>query len=177
MVDADDDRGPNSPWAELLADADAIADEYREAGLTVDAVEPRDVVPWTEPVPDNADEDDPNGNEPNGDDSDDSGRRGGFAVLVDEETFDRLQALVEDHRFGAAEVYRRRVADVTLVIAVEIDTPSSRAIVLALYHREGEATDALAAAHEAGELHVRIGHDGDDWLTFVHEDPGLFGEL
>ena len=171
MVDADDDRGPNSSWAELLADADAIADEYREAGLTVDVVEARDVVPWTGSVETDFAETDSAET-----DSKEDGRRGGFAVLVDAEAFDRLEPLVAEHRFGAAEVYRRSVADVTLVVAVEIDEPSRRAIVVPMYHRAGEAAAALATAHESGELHVRVRPDGDDWLTFVHEEPALFGE-
>ena len=176
MVDADDDRRPNSPWLELLADADAIADEYREAGLTVEVVEARDVVPWTGSVETDSAETDSAETDFAETDSKEDDRRGGFAVLVDAEAFDRLEPLVAEHRFGAAEVYRRSVADVTLVVAVEIDEPSRRAIVVPMYHRAGEAEAALTAAHESGELHVRVRPDGDDWLTFVHEEPALFGE-
>lgn len=151
----EDPTGP-TPWTELLADADAIAAEHREAGWTVDTVEPRDVAPWTEPAA---------GGEP----------RGGFVALVDGDAFEDLEPIVADRTFGAAEVYQRPIGDVTLALLVERDGPTERAIVIPLYYRTGEADEALASAAAAGELLVRVrAADGDDWLTFVHDDPSLF---
>ncbi len=144
---------PTSPWAEVLADATDIASEYREDGWTVEVVEPRDVAPWT------------------GD-----GPHGGFVVLVDDDSFGALEPLVEAGTFGAAEVYRRSIGAATVVVLVELDAPTERAIVLPLYYRPDEADQALAAARTADELQVRLRPDGsDDWLTFVHDDPTLFG--
>lgn len=151
-------RSEGSPWAELLADADAIATEYREDGWTVDVVEPQDVAPWAEP----ADEE--------------TGARGGFVALVDDADLRELEPIVDERTFGAAEVYQRTIEDATLVLLVELDAPTERAIVLPLYYRAGEADGALASADEAGELQVRVRADGDDWLTFVHDDPSLFDD-
>lgn len=144
-----------SPWTDLLADAEAIAAEYRDDDWTVDVVAPQDVAPWTGSAADAA--------------------AGGFVVLVDDESFDELRPVVADRPFGAAEIYQRSVADAILLILVELDAPTERAIVLPLYYRSGEADDALSGATDAGELQVRIRPDGgDDWLTFVHDDPTLF---
>ncbi|WP_290817849.1 hypothetical protein [Halovivax sp.] len=154
------DGGPDdsSPWAELLADAESIADEYRADGWTVERLRTRDVAPWR------TDE------EPAGDDA-----AGGFLTLVGDESFDEIEARVAEGTFASAEVYRRRVGDAVLAIAVELDAPTETAVVVPLYYRPEEARAALDAAGAAGELQVRVRPEGrDDWLTFVHDDPELF---
>ncbi|WP_254864228.1 DUF7529 family protein [Halovivax gelatinilyticus] len=148
---ADIDRAETEPWAELLGDAEAIASEYRAEGWTVERVDPIDVVPW----------------------ADDDG--GGFAILADGNRVQALESLVSDRTFGAAEVYQRPVDAGSFLVLVELDEPTERAIVLSLYYRREEAENALSRANEAGELQVRLrSTDGDDWLTFVHDDPSLF---
>lgn len=155
---ADDGEGS---WTELLEDAAAIADEYRNRGWTVVAADTRDVVPWTAT-----------------DGGNDAGKpAGGFTALLPDAAFDELETLVERDgaAFDAAEVYRRSVGDAVLAIAVELDAATDAAVVLPLYYRPDEASDALATALDRGELLVRVRSvSRDEWVTFAHDDPALF---
>lgn len=180
MTDAAAGPDAAGPWAEVLADAAAITDQYRDRGWDVTVVEPRDVAPA------------------------ETADRGGFAVLVADDEYDRVADRVGDAsagdgdgagaaatgdggdgdgtgavdaggRFDDAEVYRRGLDDAVLAIAVERDPASEVAVVVPLYYLAAEARAALEAAQEGGELllHLRP-ESSEDWVTFSHDDPSLF---
>ncbi|WP_049926334.1 DUF7529 family protein [Halopiger goleimassiliensis] len=153
-----DDGVSTREWDDLLADATAIADSYREEGWDV-------VVPAPESVSPLADDD-----------------RRGFEVLVDDETYDLLASLVDgDVSIDDAEVYYRPAdgGDRRFALAVERDTDTETAVCLPLTYSMAAARPVLEAALLEEELPVYVGAAADgseERLTFSHDDPSLFLE-
>ncbi|WP_267641803.1 DUF7529 family protein [Haloarchaeobius amylolyticus] len=149
---------------DLLADATAIADEYREAGWTAHALEPTEVRPLT------------------GDDT--AEQHVGLEVVVPADQFEPVDAAVtaENAGFDASEVYSRRVESVALVIVAVADPATETAVVVPLHYDVAAAEPMLDTAQERGELltHVRPADapendpDGGRVVTFAHDDPSLF---
>ena len=154
-----DDGTATDEWDDLLEDASAIADSYRNDGWDV-------VVPAPETVSPRA-----------GDD------RRGFDVLVDPETYDLLSSLVDGElSIDGAEVYYRPAEgdDRRFALAVERDSDTETAVCLPLTYSMAEAKPALKTALLEEELLVHVGAESDaesqQRVTFSHDDPSLFLE-
>lgn len=142
-----------SAWKDLLADAEAIAEEYRDRGWEVLTVEPGDVAPVTKE------------------------ERFGFSVLLPDSEYDAVEDLVDRDAagFGEAEVYRRSVGNTVFALAVELDETTETAVVVPLYYVPAETEAVLETAAEEGELLVHLRPLSiENWVTFSHDDPSLF---
>ncbi|WP_255169109.1 DUF7529 family protein [Natrononativus amylolyticus] len=152
-----DDSGSATPgvklWEDLLADTDAIAEEYREAGWEVVVVQPGDVSPVQKD------------------------ERFGFSVLVPDSEYDTVEAIVEreDVTFDAAEIYHRPMGNTTFALAVELDTDSETAVLVPLAYGLQEMKPVFETALEEGELRIHVRPLSiDTWVSFAHDDPSLF---
>ena len=170
-------------WAELLEDAAAIAEEYRENDWDAVVLEPAAVVPVERE------------------------ERIGLDVRVSDEEYALVADLVEggDVTISAADVYYRPPetdTEARIALAVERDEDTETAVFVPLcYDLEDETTRSVfetalateellvhvttgsepAAAGEAGsesesEPEADSDHEPEDWVTFSHDDPSLFLE-
>ena len=154
-----DESGPaGTLWDDLLADARAIAAEYREDGWDAVVLEPTDVAP--------VERDD----------------RTGLDVTVSAEEYDVIAGLVDgDVTITAADVYYRPLADEgsdqRVALAVERDDDSETAILVSLAYDITAARSVFETALLEEELLVHVLADPDDgWVSFSHDDPSLFLE-
>lgn len=161
-----DDGSPVSgpEWDELLEDAAAIADGYREAGWDTVVCEPVAVSPAT------------------------AEDRVGIDVIVSDDEYDLLASLVDgDVVIDDAEVYYRPAegADRRFALVVERASESETAVCVPLTYSFEAARPVLETALLDGELlvYVRPAADAepeaapsaaDEWITFSHGDPSLF---
>lgn len=153
MTDPDAHSPPEAVsdrWQELLDDADATAEEYREGDWEVLQIRPGDVTPRP-------------------------GEPFGLDVLAPGDEYDRLEETVDRVSFDTSHVYRAEEDEVRFyIVVVEASEAGVAVIVPAFLPLEDEA----ALAERAGEdgamyTHVRPLSD-DTRVTFTHEDPGLF---
>lgn len=172
-----DDAPTTDPrWTELLEDARAIAEEYREDGWDAVVVEPLNVFPS------------------------ERDERFGLAVQVSATEYGLLETLVEsdDVTFDEAEVYYRAADaeaerdDRRFALAVERDTDREQAVCVPLTYSLSSARSVFETALVDEELlvHVSARPSGDDeseaadsdtdgvdeWISFSHGDPSLFLE-
>lgn len=150
-------RQPDAPPADrvedLLADAEATAEEYREAGWEVLALEPGAVSPA------------------------DNDERRGFSVVLPGSEYERLEALFDREAvaFESAEVYRRSAGNTTLALAVELDPENEIVVLVPLWYDPARFRSVLVAAADEGEVRIHLRPLSiDRWVTFVHDDPSLF---
>ncbi|MFC4541170.1 hypothetical protein ACFO5R_04410 [Halosolutus amylolyticus] len=156
---SDENRAPTTApeWDELVADASAIADEYRENGWDAVVLDPEAV----DPV---ADDD-----------------RAGMHVTVSPDEYDLVESLVESDGggFESANVYYLPAdgADRRFAIAVERDETTETAVIVPLTYSISAARSVLERALYEEELLVHVRPDSAaEWIVFSHEDPSLFVE-
>ncbi|ADB59292.1 hypothetical protein Htur_0392 [Haloterrigena turkmenica DSM 5511] len=158
-----------SRWTELLEDAAAIAEEFRDNGWDAVVLEPEVVAP--------VDRED----------------RAGLDVGVSGEEYALVESLIArgDVTVSAADVYYRPPesddeARIALVVERDEDTETSVFVPLR-YDLEDEATRSMfEAALASKEVFVHVtpaeaaGATTDDepgnWVSFSHDDPSLFLE-
>lgn len=146
-------------WAELVADMEELAAEYREEGWTAHVVHPGDVTAIT-----------------NRDHDDETEDREGFDVLAPDNEFDPIEDAVErGGGFATATVYRAMSDGVLFLLAVLEDRPSETAVLVPVYYSPAEdrAFARYLAEGESVEIHVRP-LDRRAVVTFQHDDPSLF---
>jgi len=158
-IDTDDPQ-----WVDLLEDAVAIAEEYRENGWDAIVLEPKDVSPVERE------------------------ERTGFDVRVSDDEYDLLESLIEggDVSITAADVYYRPPeddGDRRIALAVERDDDTETAVFVPLSYDLEESRSVFETALEVEELLVHVvsestesAADTDGWVSFSHEDPSLFLE-
>ena len=156
---ADDESDPATLWDDLLADARAIAEEYREDGWDAVVLEPTDISPV------------------------DSEERAGLDVTVSADEYDVVAGLIEegDVTITAADVYYRPLAeegsDRRVALAVERDDDSETAIFVPLAYDITDCRSVFETALFEEELLVHVLAEPDDsWVSFSHDDPSLFLE-
>ena len=147
-------QGPPSAvadrWQELLADADATAAEYREAGWETLVVTPGDVTPL-------------------------DGDPFGLDVLAPGDEVEALEALVDDVTFDTSHVYRAEEGGVRFVIVAVEAGGDEVAVVVPAFFDLGAATGLEERAREEGVMYTHVRPLSDDArVTFTHDDPGLF---
>ncbi|WP_254762988.1 DUF7529 family protein [Natrinema marinum] len=153
------DESADSLWVDLLEDARAIAEEYREDGWDAVVVEPAAVSPV---------------------DSDD---RFGLDVSVSAQEYDAVAGLIEEGAvtITAADVYYRPLADDgsdrRVALAVERDEDSETAIFVPLSYDISDARSVFETALVEEELLIHVLADPESgWVSFSHDDPSLFLE-
>jgi hypothetical protein len=157
---AEETDGPETGlWEELLADARAIAEEYRDAGWDAVVLEPTAVSPV------------------------DRAERDGFDVEVSPEEYAVVENLVDEAgaAITAADVYHRSPAagsdDRRVAIAVERDEDGETAVIVPLTYDVSASRSVLETALVEEELLVHVTADPDgEWVSFSHDDPSLFLE-
>lgn len=139
-------------WEDLLTDAEATAEEYRDEGWETHLLTPGDVTA-------RYDSDVPHG----------------LDVLVPESEFDLVDRLREETTFESGEVYANTVGPQVFLLVAELSTEAGTALLIPAYYnhaRHGELL-AVAAENDGMRLHVRsLG--ADKRVTFVHDDHELF---
>ena len=151
-------------WAELLEDAAAIADEYRENDWDAIVLEPDAVSPVERE------------------------ERTGFDVRVSDEEYDLVENLIEsgDVTITAADVYYRPTDgdaedDRRIALVVERDDDAETAVFVPLIYDLSDSRSVFETALREEELLVHVttdpaDGDPDTWVSFSHEDPSLFLE-
>ena len=158
-ADADGSESAAPLWADLLEDARAIAEEYREDGWDAVVLEPAAVSPV------------------------DEAERTGLDIAVSAEEYEVVAGLIEDGEvtISAADVYYRPLADEDgdrrVALAVERDEEGETAILVPLSYdiADCRAVFETALVEEELLLHVLAAPD-DGWVSFSHDDPSLFLE-
>ncbi|MFC6769143.1 DUF7529 family protein [Natrinema soli] len=146
-------------WNDLLEDARAIAEEYREEGWDAVVLEPADISPVEE------------------------AERTGLDVTVSAEEYEVVADLIEegDVTISAADVYYRPLAeegsDRRVALAVERDEETETAVFVPLSYDIGDCRSVFETALVEEQLRIHVTADPDDgWVSFSHDDPSLFLE-
>lgn len=142
---------PTAPWARLLDVVAAAADEYRDAGRAVVAVEPTDVSVT------------PPGQGPFG-----------LVLVVADAAHAELVELAAAHQFQTADVFRRTTDDVVLLAVALESADGEAAVLLPAYYERTPAEEGQLRDHDGSLFtHVR-GLGGTEVVTFEHEAPTAF---
>ncbi|MFC7070386.1 DUF7529 family protein [Halobaculum lipolyticum] len=152
-------------WDDVMADMEATAEEYREAGWEVLELHPGDVTPL--PSVSAA------GTQVDTD-------RVGFDVLLPGDEFSAVREAVDeaDAAFDEYDAYRARQSDVVFLVVVMKAEAAGTAVAFPLYYATQRAEPMLTAAADAGELRTYLRPlDDSERVVFTHGDPAtLFPE-
>ncbi|QZX98217.1 DUF7529 family protein [Halobaculum rubrum] len=152
-------------WDDVMADMEATAEEYREAGWNVLELHPGDVTPLPNVSTDGT-----------GIEVD----RTGFDVLLPGDEFAAAQELVEglevtdetSAAFDEYDAYRARQSDVVFLVVVMKAETAGEAVAFPLYYAEEQAEPMLERADAAGELRAYLRPlDDSERVVFSLSDP------
>jgi len=142
-------------WDDIIADMEATADEYEEAGWETLQLHPGDVTTLS---PD--------------DDSD----MFGLDVLVPNNEFDAVEAHLEDDvSFDAYEAYRATGEGLVLLVVAMEDHDAEVAVLYPTYYDPSNAQAMLTAAERAGEMRTYLRTLTNERIEFTHDEPANFG--
>lgn len=147
-----DQGGLQAFWEEFMADAEATAAEYEDAGWETILIHTGDVTPL-------------------------DGDEFGLSVLAPGNEFDAVSEAVaaEGAAFDESEVFRAVRDDIVYLVVVAEDHDRELAVVVPAFYRRGEAAELLRQATEAGEMRTHVRPlSNDDRVTFLHDDPEPF---
>jgi hypothetical protein len=134
-------------WEALLADAAATAEELRDRGWEVLELHPGDVTV----------------------DAD----RLGLNVLVPDDEFERLEAVVAESELQEHDVYRTAAGAVFLLVVAR-DDDRRRAVCCPAYYDPAAAAELQRAAREAGHIRLHLRTLSGETVTLAVERPELF---
>ncbi|WP_277554795.1 DUF7529 family protein [Halobaculum limi] len=146
-------------WDDVMADMEATAEEYREAGWDVLELHPGDVTPL------------PNSSVVGTDIEVD---RLGFDVLLPGDEFSAVQELVEESaaEFDEYDAFRAQQSDVVFLVVVMKAEAAEKAVAFPLYYGEQQADPMLQRAETAGELRTYLRPlDDSERVVFAHHGP------
>jgi len=142
---------PTAPWERLLDVVADAADEYRDAGRAVVAVEPTDVSVT------------PPGQGPFG-----------LVLVVSDAAHAELVELTAAHEFRTADVFRQVTDDVVLLALALESADGEAAVLLPAYYERTKGEEGQLRDHDGALFtHVR-GLGGTDVVTFEHDEPSAF---
>ncbi|SEQ95604.1 DUF7529 family protein [Natrinema salaciae] len=154
-----DDATTGPLWEELLEDARAIAEEYREDGWDSVVLEPTRVAPV------------------------DRDERVGLDVTVSADEYAAVEDLIEAGtvEITAADVYYRPLADADsdrrVALAVERADADETAVFVPLAYDVTDCRAVFETALLEEELFLHVTADSTErWVSFSHDDPSLFLE-
>ena len=141
-------------WEELLADAESIADEYRDEGWEAYALHPGHVATLTG----------------------EHGDRTGLDVLVSGGEFEPVADLVGERgvTFDASEVYSASEDSIVLLIVVMEDHDERVVVVFPAYYDLDGAGRMFEEASAEGELRTYLRTLDGESVVFAHDDPSIF---
>lgn len=142
-------------WEAVRSDLTATAAEFEDRGWETLALEPGDVAALA------------------GEDVD----RPGFDVLVPDDEFENLLAVVEGATFDASDVYATEAGDTVFLLVAMRDDDGETAVLFPLYYRRGgDSVEALRDhAEETGTVRTLLRPlQRDRVVTFEHDEPALF---
>lgn len=130
-------------WDDVMADMEATAEEYREAGWDVLELHPGDVTPLPNVSTDGT-----------GIEVD----RTGFDVLLPGDEFAAAQDLLEgtETAFDEYDAYRAQRSEVVFLVVVMKAEAAGEAVAFPLYYAEEQAEPMLERADAAGELRAYL---------------------
>jgi hypothetical protein len=159
MTPDDDELATDPLWEELLDDAAAIAEEYREDGWDAVVLEPTGISPV------------------------ERDERVGLDVAVSAAEYDIVEGLVDEGEvtITAADVYYRPLAEEgteqRVALTVERDDASETAIFVPLTYDISACKSVFETALLEEELLTHVTTEStDQWVSFSHDDPSLFIE-
>lgn len=157
--DADDGATMTDPvsahWDAVIDDMAARATEFQDRGWRTLTLRPGDVTPIA------------------GEDVD----RPGFDVLLPDDEFDELLAVVDGAAFDAYDVYATVAEGTAFLLVVMRDERTETAVLFPLYYGLGDdSIDALESHADAtGTVSTRLRRlEYDRIVTFEHDEPELF---
>lgn len=141
-------------WEDVMADMEATADEYREAGWTVLEVHPGDVTALPTASAD-AESD-----------------RVGLDVLVPNDEFRAVERRVGNAAFGEYDAYHAEAGDVVFLVVAMKSEETETAVLIPLYYARSEAETMLRRAADRGEMRTYLRPLEDDRrVVFSQHDP------
>ena len=150
--------GKTGLWEDVVADMEATAAEYREAGWEVYELHPGDVVPL------------PAGRFQGAADSSDD--RVGLLAVVPGDEFAEIEPLVEEGNFDGYEAYRAESGGVVFLLVAMRDEAAERAVLLPCYYSVAGASEMLARVEERGEMRTWVRPlDDSKQVVFRQDDP------
>jgi len=139
-------------WEDLLTDAEATAEQYREDGWETHLLTPGDVTARY-----------------------DSEQPYGLDVLVPESEFELADRLRDETSFESVEVYANTVGPLVFLLVAELSTEANTAVLIPAYYNHATDGELLGLAAENGEMRVHVRSLGSDSrVTFLHDDYELF---
>ena len=148
---SDDHGTPSSvgeQWEDFMADLEATAEEYREAGYEVLAIHTGDVTP----LPDELTLD----------------------VLAPGDEFEELAQLAETFEVDEFEVYSAEDGRITFALVVAKDESQEIAICCPVFYHETVTAGLGARAEETGLVNIVVRPLSDDsQVVFTLEEPEL----
>jgi hypothetical protein len=158
---SDGERGPRDAdglpdrvaehWAAVVADVEATAEEYREAGAEVVELHPADVVARPD--------------------------LGGFTVPVPAAEFEALRTLVGTTELPLTDLYRARAGDVAFVAAMLTAADGSAAVCCPLFYdiADEDARAVERDSRESGALRAFVAPADDEGAVVLQfDDPDVF---
>lgn len=139
-----------SGWQTVIAQAAAMADEYRDRGWTARELHPGDSVLV------------------------DSERRTGLDVLLQGSEYEALESLTEECTFTDVEVFRAEHGSMIYLLVVEKDPDSETVVFVPAYYDPESSQEPLETIRSDGELRLFCRRLNDDYVEFVHGDVGPF---
>lgn len=139
-----------SGWQAVIAEATAIADEYRDRGWNARELHPGDSVLV------------------------DSELRTGLDVLLPGPEYDALESLTENCTFADVDVFRAAEDGRHYLLVVEKDPASETAALVPAFYDPGSGRNALETIRSNGELRLFCRRLNDDYVEFVHDDVEPF---
>ncbi len=137
-------------WAELLADAEAMAGRYREEGWTAVVATTRDAAAVDDEL-------------------------FGLDVLVPEEEYERIEEIVETGAVDRTHAFRTDAAGVRLLVVVAEATAAEEAVFLPAYLSLEDVETLRERADTEGAMYTHVRTLATDTrVTVQHEDPELF---
>lgn len=137
-------------WQTVLSEQEATAESYRADGWDTLELHPGDAVLV---------------------DSDD---RTGLDVLLPGSEYEQLEELADEIVFDAVEVFRAVEGPMVYLLIVEQATGANVAVLVPAYYDRTRSVEAIRAISTAGELRLFCRRLTDEYVEFVHDDPGPF---
>lgn len=142
-------------WDAVLDDMAATAAEFEDRGWRTLTLRPGDVTPV----------------------ADGDGDRYGFDVLLPDDEFAELLAVVDGASFEASDVYATVAEGTTFLLVTMRDDGAETAVLFPLYYARGDdsVADLKSRAEETGTVSTRLRRlEYDRVVTFEHDEPALF---
>jgi len=136
-------------WSDLLEDVAATAEGFRAEGWEVLELHPGDVTVDSDAL--------------------------ALDVLVPDDEFERLEAMVAEGSFDEHDVYRTAAGAVFLLVVAR-DEERNQAVCCPAYYDPADALELKRRSREEGRITTRLRRLSGGAVEFTHGEPSLFFE-